>query len=156
MIIGNGLLANNLAKIDKNPNVVFFASGVSNSKCNDDYEFLREQRLLSNVIEENFDKKIVYFSTYSIADSSVSDYKYIHHKKEMEDLIKKKSNEYIIIRTSNIIGEIGNPNTIIRFLCQSILDNKEIEIWKNSYRNILDIDDLVTMVNELLIKNLDL
>jgi hypothetical protein len=48
MIIGNGMIANNLSKID-NDNVLFFASGVSNSLCNDENEFEREIKLLKGV-----------------------------------------------------------------------------------------------------------
>ena len=59
MIIGNGLIANAFLDCD-NPDVVFFASGVSNSLEKDNANFLREQTLLEKIIAEiKNPKKIV-------------------------------------------------------------------------------------------------
>ena len=62
MIIGNGLIANSFLDSDLN-NIIIFASGVSNSKEENLLEFDREKKLLLRIIYENFNKKIVYFST---------------------------------------------------------------------------------------------
>jgi len=62
MIIGSGILANAVKLYDKE-DVVFFASGVSNSLEKAPAEFEREISLLKSVISQNPDKKLIYFST---------------------------------------------------------------------------------------------
>ena len=64
MIIGNGLLANSIKEIDTD-NVLFFASGVSNSLETRKDAFLREENLLVNHTL-NQKNKFIYFSTCSI------------------------------------------------------------------------------------------
>ena len=55
MIIGNGLIANLFREHDRE-NVVFFASGVSNSLETEKSAFLREEDLLRKTLEENPEK----------------------------------------------------------------------------------------------------
>ena len=62
MIVGNGLIAKAFDNF-KDDKVIIFASGVSNSLEQRKQEFDREENILSNVINENPEKKIVYFST---------------------------------------------------------------------------------------------
>ena len=64
MIVGNGLIAN-LFKNEDRENVVFFASGVSNSLETEKSAFLREENLLRKTLEENPEKIFIYFSTCS-------------------------------------------------------------------------------------------
>ena len=64
MIVGNGLIAN-LFRENDSENVVFFASGVSNSLETDKSAFLREENLLRKTLEENPEKIFIYFSTVS-------------------------------------------------------------------------------------------
>ena len=72
MIIGNGLIAKALIEIDA-PEMVFFASGVSNSLETNKASFEREVELFKKTIAENKDRKFIYFSTLSIDDSSKKD-----------------------------------------------------------------------------------
>ena len=51
MIVGNGLIAN-LFKNEDRENVVFFASGVSNSLETEKSAFLREENLLRNTSQK--------------------------------------------------------------------------------------------------------
>ena len=52
MIIGNGLIASLFNEYDKE-NVVFFASGVSNSSETRREEFLREENLIQKILSES-------------------------------------------------------------------------------------------------------
>lgn len=149
MIIGNGLLAENLKSIDRS-DFVLFASGVSDSKTTDKKEFKREEILLRETIQTNSEKVFVYFSTYSILDASVSKFPYIDHKLNMESIIKQESTNYLIVRTSNIFGKKGNPKTILNYICNSIKEKREFNVWKYAYRNFLDIDNLIDMLNHVL------
>jgi len=143
MIIGNGMIANNLSKID-NDDVLFFASGVSNSLCNDENEFEREKKLLLDYI--NTDKKLIYFS-------SVNDYiinkKYLEHKLIIEKIITDNKNNFIIFKIPQLIGNGGNKNNFINFLYNNIINGIEFKLI-DTKRSLLDIDDLVNICNYLL------
>ena len=58
MIIGNGNIANTLISKDRN-DIIFFASGVSDSSCSDITEFERELNLLN---KQDYNIHLVYFS----------------------------------------------------------------------------------------------
>lgn len=146
MIIGSGLIGTALAKIDHSA-FVFFAAGVSNSKSNDGNEFKREKELLEKTIRENIGKCFIYFSTTSIDDISVNSNFYIKHKVELERYIAQNAQSYLIIRTGNIVGEKGNANTIFSFLVNNVRNSIPFVLWENSYRNFLDIDDFVRMID---------
>ncbi|RXM60929.1 hypothetical protein BOQ60_23605 [Chryseobacterium sp. CH1] len=83
MIIGNGILANALKFYDKD-DVIFFASGVSNSLEKEASEFEREISLLKSVVSQNPDKKFFYFSTCSIYDPTKTGSPYVIHKLKIE------------------------------------------------------------------------
>lgn len=152
MIIGNGLIANTFKTYSDNQDVLIFASGVSHSKSDNSEEFLRERKLLKSCIENHDEKLLVYFSTYSVLDPSLSETPYVRHKLLIEELIKKSAKRYLIIRASNIVGPSGNPNTIFNFMRDRILNNESIEIWNHVYRNFLDVEDLYKMVYSLIEK----
>ena len=63
MIVGNGLIANLFRENDRE-NVVFFASGVSNSLETDKSAFLREENLIRKTIKENPNKIFIYLTLY--------------------------------------------------------------------------------------------
>ena len=58
MIVGRGLIASLFVNVDKD-NVIFFASGVSNSLEVRDEEFLREENLIKKTIAENKENSII-------------------------------------------------------------------------------------------------
>lgn len=149
MIIGNGLIAQSFRPyFDKyEDNAILFASGVSNSKLTLESEYLREKLLLQNALQQN--KLLVYFSTCSIFDSTLKDSRYILHKLEMESLIVKTDN-YLIIRLPNVVGKIGNPNTMFNFFINQIIAGKNIQVSKNATRYIIDADDVAFWTMELI------
>lgn len=149
MILGNGLIAKALSSIDSS-SVVFIAAGVSNSKSNDYKEFIREFNLVKKVLLDHPDKLIVFFSTYSIFDESLKNSPYVIHKQSIEKYISSSKNHYLIARVSNIVGRGGNPNNVFNFLFNSIIQDKQFELWKNSSRNLLLIDDFVKILKYVL------
>ena len=86
MIIGNGILANAIRFYDRE-DVIFFASGVSNSLEKNPAEFEREISLLKSVMNQHPDKKLIYFSTCSIYDASKTASPYVMHKLTIEKII---------------------------------------------------------------------
>lgn len=152
MIIGNGLIANAFKKYDKE-NVVFFASGVSNSLEKDEVHFKREESLIRKTISENPDKLFVYFSTCSIYDSSKNSSFYVNHKLNMEHLIASENPKYLIARISNAVGSGGNQNTLINYLVKSIRNEAQINVHIDATRNLIDVEDVVRIVLDLINSN---
>ncbi|MBB6332256.1 nucleoside-diphosphate-sugar epimerase [Chryseobacterium sediminis] len=147
MIIGSGILANAVKLYDKE-DVVFFASGVSNSLEKNPAEFEREISLLKSVISQYPDKKLIYFSTCSIYDSSKTDSPYVIHKLAIEKIITEQCSSFIIFRVGNAVGRGGNPNTLINFLKNSILSENKLTIHSNARRILIGTDDIASFVGK--------
>ncbi len=141
MIIGKGLIASQFIDADTK-DVVFFASGVSNSSETRKEEFLREQDLVKETINRYPDKLFVYFSTCSIYDSSKYDSLYVLHKLHIEEIIKQNTQDYLILRISNAVGNGGNPNLLMNYLSRQILNNQELVIHQHATRNLIDVEDV--------------
>lgn len=141
MIIGNGLIANSLKRIDSE-DYLFFASGVSNSLETKNSEFERECTLLKDTLENNREGKLIYFSTLSIKDQSKQSSPYVLHKLAMEELIKNNSENYLILRIGNIIGKGGNPNTLFNYLKNQIINNNQFIVHSKARRLLIDMDDI--------------
>jgi nucleoside-diphosphate-sugar epimerase len=144
MIVGDGLVAKAFSKkYEDDNNIIIFASGVSNSKENNQNNFIREKSLLSSFLDDYPDTKFVYFSTTLIG---YKDNPYYTHKKEMEGLIKKTSSDYVIIRVPQLIGVSGNNNTLINYLVGKIRSGVSFDVYGDVKRAVLDVSDLVDFV----------
>src|SRR3990167_1749987 len=93
-IVGNGDIARALEGTDKD--VLFFASGVSNSQETNEAEYQREKDLL---LQQDRSRRLVYFGSLSIF---YNDNRYAQHKREMEELIMQEFPKYTIVRLGNI------------------------------------------------------
>ena len=147
MVVGNGLMANTFSDYATNNNIIIFASGVSKSTETNKEAFDREIKLLKKTLSTYPGKVLVYFSTCSIYDESVKNRPYVTHKLEIEKLIKKTAGTYLIFRISNVVGPQGNKTTIFNFLANAIKNNREIILWKNAERNMIDCDDLKLIID---------
>lgn len=145
MIIGNGIIAKAVKHYDREE-IIFFASGVSNSLETRASEFEREFSLLKTVYENNQEKKLIYFSTLSVHDQSKQNSPYVIHKKEIETYIENNIDHYLILRIGNIVGKGGNPNTLFNFLKTQIANNKEFTLHLKARRLLLDIEDICRFV----------
>ena len=135
MIVGNGLIAN-MFKTINSENYLIFASGVSNSMELNEEEFNREFNLIQSHI--NTDKKFIYFSTINLYND---DRKYFLHKRKIEDFIINNSNNYLIFRLPNIIGNGGNNNNIFNYFKINIIEGNLIKV-QDVYRSLIDIEDI--------------
>lgn len=152
MIVGNGLIANLFKENDKK-NVVFFASGVSNSLETDKSAFLREENLLRKTLEENPEKIFIYFSTCSIYDSSKNGSFYVNHKLKMEQIVEEFSEKFLILRVSNAVGKGGNPNLLMNYLVNAFHQEKEITVHTLATRNLIDADDVKNITLKFINEN---
>jgi nucleoside-diphosphate-sugar epimerase len=141
MVVGNGMVAKAFSAFKPDNNIIIFASGVSNSSEEDNNEYEREIILLEKSI--NSKEKLIYFSTISVYDPSLSNTKYITHKKKIECLIKSREKNFIIFRLPILLGKTENKHTLTNFLFNKIINNEEILVYKNACRYLLDIDDVV-------------
>ena len=148
MIIGNGLLAQAFAPLYANDTQhLIFASGVSNSQetCSD--AFSREHKLLTAAIDQK--KTIVYFSTCSIEDPQLVDSQYVQHKLNMEELVLN-AGKAAIFRLPQVVGHTQNQHTLTNFLFRQISTSSPFKVWQHARRNLIDIDDVVSVASCLL------
>lgn len=144
MVIGNGMIAKSMSNIDSDK-IIFFCSGVSNSKEQDAEEFDREKNLILKY--SNTNNQFIYFSSYFLNfNNYVIDSKYYKHKLNMEEVIKNNFKKYLIFRLPQVVGNSNNPNTLMNHLFNNLINDKVITIYKNSKRNLLDVDDLIKFV----------
>ena len=153
MIIGNGLIANLFRENDRE-NVVFFASGVSNSLETEKSAFLREENLLRKTLEENPEKIFIYFSTCSLYDSSKNGSFYVNHKLRMEQIVEELSRNFLILRVSNAVGKGGNPNLLMNYLVNAFHQEKEITVHTLATRNLIDADDIKNITLKFINENI--
>tara|TARA_B110000967_G_scaffold197059_1_gene228360 strand:- start:4510 stop:5226 length:717 start_codon:yes stop_codon:yes gene_type:complete len=148
VVEGSGFLAKKFKKHSfflNKQNVIIYAAGVSNSQEKNATELQREIRRFKTFSKQN-NKKIVYISTYSIFDKSRNRNKYIKNKVKIELLIKKNLPSYLIVRLPEIVGFNKNPNTLINFFYQKIINRKKFTVWSNTKRNLLDVDDAIKII----------
>ena len=149
-LIGNGLISSSFKNYDLGE-VVVFASGVSNSKETKESEYEREIKLLLNCLNK-YKLKIIYFSTLSVFSETHT--KYIEHKLRIEEIIKKNSKDYLILRLPNVIGESTNKNQLLPFFCEKIKNGEELIIGENIIRDLIDVNDLPKICKIILRKNI--
>lgn len=124
-IIGNGDIASALEDDD---DIIFFASGVSNSQCKDEFRYVRERELLFKYAKKSHSehKHLVYFSSLN---PNYDLTRYYQHKSEMESIVRIVSGT--ILKIGNITWG-KNPHTLINYL----RDNPSAEI-RDVYRYII-------------------
>lgn len=154
MVIGNGMIAKSFDSYINEDDYLIFASGVSDSTTTSIDLFEKEKTLLNETLDRSQDKIFVYFSTCSIYDEKMRNNAYVCHKIEMENLIKTRHNNFHIFRVSNPIGKTKNQKTFLNYFIHQIKNGSTIELWENSYRNILDIDDMFVICNYILKKGI--
>lgn len=136
MIVGNGDIANVLP--DRN-DLVFFASGVSNSQEKDELKYRREKILL---LDQDPNKHLVYFSSLGVFDKEG---RYYDHKREMEIVVKAVIDKYTIIRLGNIDWGI-NPYTFINAYNNSLKGDRPFVI-RNEYKQMVNREEFLHWIN---------
>ena len=154
MVIGKGMMAKAFAAYINKADVTIFASGVSNSSEQNQEAFQREERLLCDAIN-NYSRTsvIVYFSTCSIYDRSVNKTPYVRHKLKMESIVSENTKQFYIFRLPQVIGKTSSK-TLIKVLFDKIQNEECFDLWIDSYRNLIDIDDVVLTIGFIIQNNL--
>lgn len=149
MLIGNGMMAKQFAKYQHNDDVLIFASGVSNSKETLNSEFEREFNLLQETIRDYPEKHFVYFGTSSMYDPMARNSPYVLHKLAMEQYVVENCKSYNIFRISQVIGRANNP-TLVNFIVNNIVYDKEFDVWERATRNLIAVDDVFKIIDYIL------
>lgn len=149
MIVGRGDIAKTLTEegIDRDE-VIFFASGVSNSKEIGRGQFMREYDLLTEYAKCGL--HLVYFSSLSIY---YSDSDYAAHKRSMEYEIQRLFKNFSIFRIGNIAWG-ANPNTIINFFKGEHAAGRTPAL-QDTYRHIISRDEFVYWMKKITITSRD-
>ena len=141
MIVGKGLLACAFAPyFGDNPDVIVFASGVSNSLETREGEFAREHALLAQLLA-NHAKRFVYFGSCGVATAEADLTSYMKHKKRMESLVLAARGG-LVLRLPQVVGRTNNHHTLTNFLRDRILSGEHFTVWSHAERNLIDIDDI--------------
>jgi len=153
MIIGSGLLASALrVQYQQHDGICIFAAGVSNSSCTNLDEFKRDRMRLITTLNMATDMAaFVYFGTCSVDDPAVRHTPYVQHKLAMEEQVAQHPN-FLILRLPQLAGNTTNPHTLLNFLYERIVRGEAFSVWRNAYRNIIDVKDVATLAG-LLIDN---
>ena len=154
IIIGTGFIAKNFNNYKENLkklNICLYTAGVSNSQTKDGNLLIKERKSLLDFSRQfNQKKKLVYISTCSVLDPSRKNNPYIKNKLQIENMVQKKFNKFLIIRFPEIVGKNDNKTTLANFLYHKIKNKKKFYIWKQAKRNIIDIQDIVLITMSFL------
>ena len=142
IVVGNGLIGSHFSRLATCSDHIIFASGVSNSSSTSVDDFNREAALLKSWLKKS--DTLIYFSTCSIYDPLLSATPYVLHKLAMEKLVIG-SNSGVVIRVPQVVGNCANKNTLINFLVDKIYHNEPFILQAGAVRNLIDIDDLVSL-----------
>jgi nucleoside-diphosphate-sugar epimerase len=151
MIVGSGLLARAFGPAySGRPDICIYAAGVSNSNCDDVHEFRREHQRVSDALNQNAHvDAFVYFGTCSAYDPQISNSPYVRHKVAMERMVCAHPRN-IVLRLPQIAGKTPNPHTLLNFLYARISRSESFNIWGGAKRNIIDVDDVVSIARQLI------
>lgn len=155
MIIGTGVIGSAfIDSYEKDREVYLYAAGVSNSQCIENADYFRDKsRLIENISKLKKNELLVYISTCSISTSNNGpNSRYIEHKMEMEELVRGYG-RYLILRLPQIASFSKNPFTLLNYFRNNINHGEAFQVYKNSYRNILDVDHMRS-ISEKVIANI--
>lgn len=148
MVIGSGMMAKAFFEFVNDDSVIVFASGVSNSKETDPAAFQKEMLMLLNL--KGTSATVIYFSSCSIFDSSLSSSLYVEHKKKVEKFIEENFEKYWIFRLPNVIGSSNNSHTMVNYFHNALLNNDAFELHKNAFRYFIDVDDVQSVIKKII------
>lgn len=138
MIIGSGDIASVLPERD---DLLFFASGVSNSQETRPEEFMREADLL---LEQDTKAHVVYFSSLAVFYGATQ---YVRHKKQMEGLVQTQFQNRTIVRLGNITWGT-NPHTLINHMRGQVERGEPLEI-QDTERYMIDQDEFLHWIGKI-------
>ncbi len=152
MILGRGLLARELAAID-NDQYIFYANGISNSVLEQIPRHNFELDEIRKLADGNPKSIFVYFSTSQVNSTLNHERAYVKHKLLAERFIREHFENFLVIRTSNLVGNNPwNTNTLFNYLSNAIYTDEPITVNSSVIRNFLDAAHFVQLLEAYLNK----
>lgn len=154
IVVGGGMLARAFLTLSTadNGRSCFFASGVSNSACDDVGQFARERELLLETLERHrAAEAFVYFGTCAADVPGNDSSPYVIHKVAMEALVLAHPNGHVA-RLPQVAGPNASPYTLLSALCSRIKSGQPVVIREHATRNIIDVVDVVRLVDAWLME----
>jgi nucleoside-diphosphate-sugar epimerase len=150
VIVGDGMMARAFAAYRDDPDVLVFASGVSNSLETSPQAFEREKLLLQATRAQNRNRLLVYFGTCSVDDPDRRASPYVLHKLEMEALLAGSDGPWQVFRLPLAIGPGHRGPTLAQYLHDRISRGESFEVWSGATRYPVDVADIFRIVQRLL------
>ena len=154
MMYGEGVIFNRFIDYSLQSNYFIIAGTVNDSTINDEAKISQEEALIAEALVKHNNSTIIYFSSCSILDPSVQHTQYVKHKIRTEKLIQKSAKKYFIFRLPQILGLSDSKTSLVTGFVNAIINQEKIEVWKNTKRNLIDIDDVHEVVGEILKQNI--
>ncbi|WP_367140665.1 MULTISPECIES: NAD-dependent epimerase/dehydratase family protein [Streptomyces] len=165
-ILGNGFLARCLSEAftERFPEVTAIAAGVSSHATVAPEEFVREARLVHEVLRECKDRHrtVLFFSSASFAvygstgalcaegDHLAAPLSgYGRSKLALESAIRKSEVPYLILRLSHLVGRHQRVHQLLPGLMRQVRAGA-VRVHKGAHRDLLDVHDLVDAIGRLL------
>lgn len=149
MVLGSGLIARAFEHFRDDARVLIFASGVSNSTTAKEAEYARERNLLLH--QEGTSARLVYFSTCSLFDPALGGSGYIRHKLAMEELVRSRFPDHLILRLPNVVGHTRNPHTLTNHIRNCLLSGEPLTIQTKACRYLMGADMAATACTPLIL-----
>ena len=144
------MMARAFVAFERDPRVVIFASGVSDSLETNPTAFARERELLQRTRAEHPDALLVYFGTCSVYDPDRRDTPYVRHKLEMESFLEASPGPWLVLRLPLALGHGHRGHTLGRFLYEHIQREEPFEVWAGSTRYPIDVEDVLRIAKRLM------
>lgn len=163
-VIGNGFLAQGLRRISNSwPDTVALAAGVSWAASTSSADFAREAALLRDVANScrSTRRRLVFFSTasagmYGAMDGSGREDRpprpcspYGTHKLALENALRAGGADYLIVRASHLVGPGQPAHQLLPALVRQLRQGR-VQIDRTATRDLISIDDAVTIIDRLL------
>ena len=162
-IVKNNIFKSKILKLPKFKYVINLSGQLENSRSKMYNNIFIGNKNIINCFK-NEKTKLIFFSTTLVYGHStgfrtiqsklkpVSDYAKI--KEKTEQLYKKKSNNFVIIRLANVYDDKLKKKGLIKNLIDAIKNNKIIKIKKmNSIKNYIHVFDMSRNIYLILSKN---
>ncbi|MBY8886429.1 NAD-dependent epimerase/dehydratase family protein [Streptomyces sp. PTM05] len=163
-IVGNGFLARSLAPLsDRHHDTVVLAAGVSWASGTSAADFRRESDLLAEVAArcKAGGRRLLFFSTSSsgmygrVTGPAEEDTPvvpctpYGHHKLAMERQLAASGADHLVLRLGHLVGPGQPPHQLLPMLVSQIRAGR-VEIHRGAARDLIAVDDTVTVIDHLL------
>jgi NDP-hexose 4-ketoreductase len=160
-IVGNGFLARHLSRLaERHPGVVAVAAGVSTTSSTEGFD--REAALVAATAERcrATGRRLLLFSTASAAvygdrrpgresDPGRPRNLYGAHKLGLERLVRESGAGHLVLRLAHVAGPGQPAHQLVPTLVRHLRRGR-IDVQRDATRDLIGVDDVVTLIDGLL------